>query len=388
MTDFCNNNGAINTPIYNLSTVIFPTLEDYFEAEKGKTNYYNNVSSQDCSYGSSYNPTTINLQKEIMELENADASLILPSGLSAITVAILAVIKSGESILIPDSVYYPAKRFSQYIEKKFNIECITYPANIGSNIVKYVKKNTKILFTESPGSWTFEVQDISLMSKAVKSINENIIVMLDNSWATPVFFKTYDNGVDITIHALTKYINGHSDVILGAITCRKQYYQDIFNYFLYSGSKPSPNECFLVSRGLKTLETRLDIHYKNGLEIAKYLSNHSKILRVLHPALDSCIGHDIWKENFTGSASLFSVIIDKKHDFQSICNFVNSLNKFNIGASWGGFNSLVLSKNILGSRKNKLELYGDVNNYLIRFYIGLEKTDMLIEDLEQSLSKL
>ena len=384
--DFTKNKGATSSPIYNLSTVIFPSLRDYLSSEKGIPFYEESNNSFDYSYGTSYNPTVFSLQEKLAELENAEHALILPSGLSALTTAITAILQTGDHILLPDHVYSPTKRFCQDLSKRWGVELTYYPSDINSSIVDYFKSNTKILFMESPGTWTFEVQDIPRMCSLVKEYNENIVTMFDNSWATPLLFRPLENGVDVSIQALTKYISGHSDVILGAVTCNDdKHYKKIFRCFHNTGNKPSAYECFLAERGLKTLALRLKKHEENAYQIAKMLERHPKVSKILHPAFEDCMGHNIWQRDFKGSTGLFSITLDKKYPVEQLSNFIDNLEYFNIGASWGGANSLILSRDIYSTRLHKGHLQ---DHSIVRIYAGLEDYQILIDDLLKGLDRL
>lgn len=379
--------GTVNPPIHQTSTILFPTLRSYHDADRGKAFYEDshNVKSYDYSYGITGTPTTYALQQAMTQLENADHSFILPSGLSALTTALFAFLEAGDHILMVDTVYGPTRRFCHAELKRFGVETTYYDPLIGADIAKLVKSNTKIVFTESPGSITFEVQDIPAITKAVKAINEDIVVMIDNSWATPLYFQPFDFGIDISIHAGTKYIGGHSDIMLGVINCKEKHFKPLFKSFHHLGNSASPQDCYLAQRGIRTMPVRLRQHEETALALAKWLDAQDKVAKVLHPALPSCPGHDIWKRDFNGSTGLFSIILDKQYDFEALSRMIDPMQHFGIGCSWGGFESLILNLDPSSARTaTKWEAQGS----LIRIYAGLEDVDDLIHDLESGLKRL
>lgn len=379
------NNGSVNQPIYNTSTVLFPTLQDYRTADSGKSFYDDTVKSYDYSYGIGYNPTVFAFQETLAKLEGADHALALPSGLSAIATTLMAFVKSGDHVLITDSIYGPTRRFCNTVLKKFGVETTYYPPSVGEGISEYIQDNTRLVFTEAPGSFTFEVQDIPAISKAAKAVREDIVIVMDNSWATPLYYKPYDKGVDVVVHAVTKYMGGHSDIILGAITTNDAHFKDLFRSFHFAGTKPSANDCYLAARGIRTMANRVKQHEKSALEIATWLESHPKVTRMLHPAFESCEGHEIWKRDFTGSTGLFSFLLDKKYSFEALCAFVNDLEYFGIGASWGGYESLVMVEDI-STIRNTTDWSN--SNSMVRLYIGLENVADLQDDLEKGLERL
>lgn len=379
--------GAVNPPIYQASTIIFPTLKAYNEAEKGKVFYKGGpeVSSYDRSYGITGTYTTNSLEEAIAAIEEADSCLILSSGLNAIVVAILGFVEAGDHILMADSVYGPTRRFCHSQLQRFNVDVTYYDPMIGEGIADLIQENTKIVYTESPGSLTFEIQDIPAISKAAKAVNEDIIVIMDNSWATPLYFRPYDHGVDVSIHAVTKYMGGHSDVLMGAITCRKQYFKTIYKTFHHFGSNVSPQETYLAQRGLRTLPTRLKHHEESALTIATWLQDHPKVQRVLHPAFESCPGHEIWKRDFKGSTGLFSIILDKEYSFDELSAMIDPMELFSIGCSWGGYESLVLA---LDPTSVRTATQWEKTGSMVRLYVGLEYVGDLKTDLEKALDRL
>ncbi len=379
------NSGTVNPPIHRTSTILFPSLKDYHDAEKGKDVYKSGkgVKAADFSYGISGTPTSFALQKAIAEFDGADHALIVPSGLSAITTSLLSFVSSGDHILISDSVYGPTRRFCNKELKRLGVETTYYDPMIGSGINKLIKENTKVVFTESPGSLTFEIQDIPAIAKAAHK--KGAVVMMDNSWATSLFFKPFEHGVDVCIQAGTKYIGGHSDLLFGTISTTDKYVDQIFRTFKNYGLHTSPDTCYSALRGLRTMPTRLKAHEKSALNIAKWLAKKPQVAKVLHPALTSCPGHNIWKRDFTGSTGLFSIILDKEYSQKSIVSMIDGLEFFGIGSSWGGFESLIINFDPTAIRTaNKWTEKGTC----IRIYIGLEAEEDLISELDKGFKKL
>lgn len=379
------NSGTVNTPIHRTSTILFPTIGQYNDASRGQDVYKTGADKQtiDLSYGLTGNPTSIALQESLCAIEGADHALLCPSGLSAITTTLFALLAAGDHILITDSIYGPTRRFCDKELKRYNIETTYYNPLIGSGIKDLIKENTKVIFTESPGSLTFEIQDIPAI--AAEAHKKNIAVVMDNSWATALYFKPFEHGVDICVQAGTKYIGGHSDLFLGTITTTDEYIDRLFASYKNLGIHTSPDACYTASRGLKTMPTRLKAHEKTALGLANWLAEQPEVKTVLHPALASCPGHELWKRDFTGSTGLFSVILDKKYSNEQISALIDNMELFGIGASWGGFESLLINfdpKTIRTASKWTEE------NSCIRIYAGLEAEEDLKEDLKQGLKRL
>lgn len=379
--------GSVNVPAFRTSTVVFPTIADYDAAQYGKSFYESGkgIVSKDFSYGTTGTPTTFSLQQAIAELDGAEQALVFPSGLSAITIALLSFLKSGDHLLMTDSAYGPTRRFCNKQLKRMNIEVTYYDPLIGEGISNLIQENTKVVFTESPGSLTFDVQDIPAISSAAKSINKDIVVIMDNSWATALYYKAFEKGVDVSIQAATKYINGHADVILGTVSANGDYFKKVFDTFHHFGTCVSPDDCYLAARGIRTMPTRVKQHEKSALKVAKWLKEHPKVSKVLHPAFEDCNGHEIWKRDFSGSTGLFTILLDKKYSDDSVANMLDNMSLFSIGASWGGFESLILPCDPSSTRsavKWKEKSTG------IRIYTGLENVNDLINDLEEALNRL
>jgi cystathionine beta-lyase len=379
------NKGSVNTPIYKTSTVLFPTLKDYHDADIGHDLYNNNSDSKtaDFSYGLTGTPTTFALQKLLSELDGGAHSMVAPSGLLAITTVLLSFLSTGDHILIADTVYGPTRRFCNYELKRLGIETTFYSPTIGKDIAALIKKNTKIVFTESPGSLTFEVQDIPAIAKVAHA--KGAVVIMDNSWATSLYFKPFEHGVDVSIQAGTKYIGGHSDLLLGTITTTDEHVSTIFKTYKNLGVHTDPEICYMAMRGIRTMPTRLKAHEKAAVNIAKWLEKRPEVAKVLHPAFPSCPGHEIWKRDFTGSTGLFSIILDKKYSFEALSAMINKMKIFGIGSSWGGFESLAI---IFDPRSVRTAEKWAEKGSCVRLYIGLEAEEDLIKDLEAGFKRL
>lgn len=380
------HSGMVNTPVYRSSTILFPSLEAYHDAENG-TAYYETdtfTASPDYSYGTSGTPTVYALRKALAELDGVKHALVYPSGLASITITLLTLLQSGDHILVTDSVYGPTRRFCLKELRRYGVETTFYDPMVGKDIEKLVKPNTKLIFTESPGSLTFEVQDIPAITKVAKK--HDILTIIDNSWATPLFFDPFKHGVDIAIQAGTKYINGHSDVLMGVVTCKDEgLFGKLAASYRHYGACPSPDDCYLAARGLRTLAVRIKEHERKALDVAKWLKKHKQVKRVLHPAFTDCPGHEIWKRDFTGSTGLFSIILDKHYNEKQVSAMINGLELFGIGASWGGFESLLI--HITPGYVRTATKWGEEGTVL-RLYIGLENEEDLKADLEKGFERL
>lgn len=383
--EFKKNAGTVNTPIHKTSTVLFESWEAYLAADRDMKDVYGSTLGQkaDISYGIGGTPTTFALQDALAQLEGADQTFVTSSGLSAITLALMAFLDAGDHVLMVDTVYGPTRRFCNKELKRLGIETTYYDPLIGKDIVSLIRKNTKVVFTEAPGSLTFEMQDIPAIANAAHA--HGAIVMMDNSWATSLYYKPFEHGVDVSIQAGTKYIGGHSDILIGTISVKKPHIDTLFRAHKNFGMHTSPEDCYLALRGIRTMPTRIKAHEKAALNIARWLEGHKKVSSVLHPALPSCPGHDIWKRDFTGSTGLFTVILDKHYSFESICAMINGMELFGIGASWGGFESLIIHFDPTPIRTAKK---WHTDNSCIRFYIGLENEEDLKKDIEAGLGRL
>ncbi|MGH1350344.1 MAG: cystathionine beta-lyase [Methyloligellaceae bacterium] len=361
--------GFVNPAIHRGSTVVFPTVHSLETAD------------QEFIYGRKGTPTVRGLETALAELEGGYKSFLTPSGLAAITASLLAFVEAGDHILIADSVYLPTRRFCSKVLTKLGVETTYYDPLIGSDIKSLIRDNTKLVFVEAPGSQTFEMQDIPAIAK--EAHEKGLLVLMDNTWGTPLYYKAFEHGVDVSIHAATKYIVGHADAMLGVITASKETADRIQSMHEDLGLCPGPEDAYLGLRGLRTLSVRLKQHWKSGLEIAEWFQSRPEVSRVLHPALPSDPGYELWKRDFTGAAGLFSLILNPVSK-SKVDAFLNALSLFGMGWSWGGYESLVIPFNPAGYRTaTKWNSEGPA----LRFHIGLDEPVDLIADLEQAFSK-
>ena len=362
--------GFVNTPIYRGSTVLFPTVARL------------EANAQDFTYGRMGTPTVNALEEAIAELEGGYRTLLTPSGLSAIATALFAFVSAGDEILVADTVYRPNRRFCDNVLKRLGVTTIYYDPLIGAGIKSLITKKTRVVFAESPGSQTFEVQDVPAIVKAAHAAGA--VVILDNTWATPLYFKPFAHGVDVSIQAATKYIVGHADAMLGAITATEEASRAVEKAHEDLGLCPGPEDVYLGLRGLRSLGVRLERHQRSGLEMAHWLAGRPEVARVLHPALPSDPGHALWKRDFTGASGLFSIIL-KPCTQGAVAAMLDGLTLFSMGYSWGGFESLILPFDPADYRTTTT---WQAEGPALRLHIGLEDVEDLKTDLEAGFARL
>ncbi|WP_099867808.1 cystathionine beta-lyase [Pararhizobium haloflavum] len=363
--------GFVNPPVVHASTVLFP------DAKTMETR------DQKYTYGTRGTPTTDALAGAIDDLEGSAGTIVVPSGLAAVTVPLLAFLSAGDHALIVDSVYFPTRHFCDTMLKRLGVAVDYYDPALGADIAKMMKQNTKVVLTESPGSNTFEMQDIPAVAAAAHA--HGAVVMMDNTWATPLFFKPLDHGVDISIHAATKYPGGHSDVLLGTVSANARTWQTLKDAQYALGVCAAPDDCYAVLKGLRTMGIRLERHQETALALARALEGREGVARVLHPALPSHPGHDLWKRDFKGASGLFAIVLagaDADHHKPKAHAFLNALRIFGLGYSWGGYESLAVHANLSDRTVASPPTEGPV----IRLQIGLEDEDDLLADLERGLA--
>lgn len=384
--DPMKQSGAVNPPVYRMSTIVFPTLEDYQKADKG-TPYYDETkggNTLDYGYGIAGTPTTFALQEALRTLEGGDACVITSSGLEAITLTLNSFLSEGDHLLVVDTIYGPTRRFCNKELKRYGIETTYYDPRIGAGIESLIQDNTKLIFLESPGSLTFEMQDVPAITAVAKK--HGIVTALDNSWSTPLFFNPIEHGVDICIQAITKYINGHSDVILGAIITKgKEVTQQILRCYKDYGTTASPADCSLALRGLRSLAARMERHERSTQKVVAWLKERPEVARILYPADPDHPDYALWQRDWKGAGSLFSIVLDKTYSDAAVAHMIDNLECFSIGASWGGFESLVLA---LDPSTSRTAVPWQETGTFIRFYIGLENPEDLIVDLEKGFKRL
>lgn len=369
--DPARQHGFVNAPVYRGSTVLFPTLDalDAYE-------------SQTFRYGRYGTPTTAALEEAISQLEGGGRTFLTPSGYQAVTTAILAFVKAGDHILVADTVYQPTRKFCDAFLARLGVAITYYDPLVGGGIGDLIQENTRLVFTESPGSLTFEVQDIGAIAEAAHA--RGAVVLMDNTWATGLYFRPLEHGVDVSINACTKYIVGHADAMLGAITANAQTARAVEKARTVLGGCPGSEEAYLGLRGLRTLAVRLARHHQSGLAVAEWLAGRPEVERVLHPALPSDPGHALWKAQYKGASGLFSIVL-KPAPRAALAAMLDGLALFGMGYSWGGYESLIVPFD--PTRCRTATQWTDEGPAL-RLHVGLDDPGDLIADLEAGFSRL
>lgn len=365
---------AFPTAIHHASTVIFKDVAALRARNWQDKNAY--------TYGLHGTPTTFTLEARLAEIEGGTHCLLAPSGLAAIAMIDLALLSTGDEVLLPDNVYNPNRELGNWLSESFGITARYYDPMIGEGIAELISTKTRLIWTEAPGSVSMEVPDIPAICRVAKE--KNVIVALDNTWAAGLAFRAFDHGVDIVMQALTKYHSGGSDVLMGAVITRsKDLHHKLERAHMRLGMGVSADDTFLVLRGLPTMKLRFEAHDRSAREIAAWLKSRSEMTHILHPAFDDCPGHATWKRDFTGAGGLFSVLFDPRFTEAQTDRFIDSLKLFKIGYSWGGANSLAVPYRIATMRS-----HWPHQGQLMRLNIGLEDTRDLIADLEQAFATL
>lgn len=360
--------------IHRASTVLFENVAALRSGDwKNKSAY---------TYGLHGTPTTFTLEARLAEIEGGSHCLLAPSGLSAISMVDFAFLRSGDDVLLPDNVYNPNRELGRWLQQDFGISARYYDPMVGAGIAELIQPNTKLIWTEAPGSVSMEVPDLRAICAAAH--DKGVLVALDNTWSAGLALRGFDLGVDIVMHALTKYQSGGSDLLMGAVITRERAVHDrLATAHMRLGLGVSPDDAYLVMRGLPTMKLRFDAHDRAARKVAAWLKARPEIVRVLHPAFEECPGHAFWKRDFTGAGGLFSVIFDERYTEEQTDRFVDSLELFGLGYSWGGANSLVVPYRMGAIRRDWQE-----KGTLVRFNIGLEEPDDLIADIERALGTL
>jgi cystathionine beta-lyase len=375
------HHGYVNTPVYHASTLLYPSAED-FEArqrtgdESGKHNHY--------FYGRRGTPTSEALELALQEIEGPACAgvALLPSGLTAISTALLCVLKTGDHLLVTDSVYGPARRLCDTLLSRYGVQTTYYDPHIGANIADHMLPNTRAVYLESPGSLTFEVQDVPAIAEAAH--RHGAVVLMDDTWAGPLNFKALEKGVDLSIQSGSKYIGGHSDLMLGTVSANAQWLAPLKDTTYGMGLCVGPDDMNLALRGLRTLSIRLARHHQSALIVARWLEQRPEVSRVLYPALPSDPGYALWRRDFTGACGLFAVVL-KPIPEKAVFAFLNTLTLFGLGVSWGGFESLAIGYDASESRSATRRTAGGPS---LRFHIGLEDPGDLLADLERAFAAL
>lgn len=359
--------GFVNTPVVHASTVLFPDTETLRR------------NGQAYRYGLWGTPTTDALEDALNALEGSAGTILLPSGLAAVTFPLLAFLSSGDHVLIADCVYSPTRRFANDVLKRMGIAVEYFDPGREGGIAGLTRPETKVVLLEAPGSNTFEMMDIRAACDVAH--RAGAVVMLDNTWATPLFFRPLDHGVDLSVHALTKYPGGHSDVMMGSVSATAACYGRLRETQMTIGVNAAPDDTYLVLRGLKTMGLRLERHQASALSLARWLEGRAEVARVLHPALPSFAGHALWKAQFTGASGLFSFVLNGG-GMREAAAFLDSLRLFGLGYSWGGFESLALVADLSDRTLATAPAEGPV----IRLQVGLEDVADLRRDLEEGFA--
>jgi cysteine-S-conjugate beta-lyase len=366
--------GLLNPPVHRASTIVYDRVEDYVDRHR---HLYDGV-----IYGLYGTETTHALADAIADLEHGFKTVLTSSGTAAISLSLSAFLTAGNHLLVIDTVYRSTRRFCDDVLARYGIEVSYFPPDVGGNIAELIRPNTRMVFLETPGSMTFELADIRAITDATRA--RDIVTALDNTWATPLLFRPIEHGVDISIASATKYLSGHSDVMLGAMTAATEgVFKTLKDTAARWGSSASPDDCYLVHRGLRTLDVRLERHQRTALTLVEWFAAQPEVRRVLYPALASDPGHALWKRDFAGASGLFGVLLDPM-SAEEQSTFFNDLHVFKLGSSWGGFESLMVPAWPAPAR-NCTALQ---DGALIRVHAGLEDKADLLRDLEDAFGRL
>jgi cysteine-S-conjugate beta-lyase len=360
--------GAVNPAVYRASTITFPDVETL------------TTRNQEYWYGRKGTPTSRAFETAVAALEGGHDCKAAPSGLAAVTTALLAFLKTGDHLLMTDTAYHPTRHLCDTLLKGLGIETTYYDPLIAGNIRALIKPNTKVVYCESPGSQTMEIQDVPAIAAAAH--NAGAICMLDNTWSGGHYFKAFAHGCDVSIQAATKYIVGHSDAMLGVVTCSKETWPQFKDAYETMGMFAGPDDMFLGLRGLRTIDVRMERHQKNALTVAEWFRGRSEVETVLHPALSNAPGHELWKRDFKGASGLFSIVLQPVSD-KAVAAMLDGLQLFSMGYSWGGFESLVVP-----FAPHRTATEWTPKGPCLRFHIGLEDTGDLIKDLEAGFGRM
>jgi cystathionine beta-lyase len=368
--DTASQKGFVNPPVVRGSTVLYPTAED-LHAHRGEF-----------QYGRHGTPTTKALQDALMALEGPNCAGVglVPSGLAAITTALLSVLKAGDHLLVCDNAYRPTRNFCEGMLTRYGIETTYFDPLIGANIDSLFKHNTRAVLVEAPGSQSFEMADVPAIARIAHA--RGALVIDDNTWATPLYHRSLEHGVDISLQAATKYIGGHSDIMFGTISANVEAWPQVEAGIKLLGTCAGPDDVFLALRGLRTMAVRLAHHQASGLEMARWFASRPEVLDVLHPGLETHPGHAIWKRDFTGASGLFSIVL-KPAPQHAVDAFLDTVQLFGMGYSWGGFESLVIPFDCATYRTATTWAPGGPT---LRFHIGLENLDDLKADLSRGFA--
>lgn len=375
-------NRTINSPMTLTSTSVFPSYEDFVYGDKQDGSFEENIDPYILLYGREGSEITNELAKMLAELEGADYCILTGTGGSAVATAMIAFVSAGDHMIVTESCYAVAENVSSKFLKRFGVERTIVNARIGEEIEQYIKPNTKVIYFESPASKTFEIQDIEAICRIAKK--HNIITIIDNTWGSPFLFKPIEYGIDVSVQSLSKYVDGHSDNLLGSISMKKEHFKTIYANTRYLTPAASHFNIYMALRGIRTMKVRLEKHYETGMKVAKWLQTRPEILEVLYPPLETSPDYERWKKYFKGAHGLMGFILDKEYTTPQISKMIDGMKYFALGYSWGCYNSVITVGTLKG--KSNFTQYG--KNTFIRMHCGLEDADDLIKDLEDGLNRL
>jgi cystathionine beta-lyase len=364
--------GVVNPPVYRASTILFPSVAALEAAKPRQGTYYGR-------YGT---PTTAALEEAVAELEGGYRAIVVGSGKTAITSMLLALLRAGDHLLVVDTVYGPTRQFCTGTLARFGVATTFYDPLIGAGIAELIRPETRLVLTESPGSLTFEMQDTPAIAAAAHA--RGCLVAMDNTWASPLFCKPFELGVDISVQAATKYIGGHSDLMMGVVTATEAAYEHLWRGMLEVATASAPDDCYLALRGLRTLAARLERHQRSALIVAEWLAGRPEVRRVLYPALRDDPGHAIWKRDFRGASGLFALILEPCSK-AAVTAMLDGMELFGMGYSWGGYESLLIPTRPATSRT---ATPWTEDGPTLRIHVGLEDPTDLIRDLEAGFARL
>ena len=373
--------GAVNPVVQRASSLVFDTIADKKHCTKNRY-------KGELFYGRRGTLTNFALQDLMCEMEGGAGCYLYPCGAAAVTNAILSFVETGDHVLMTGAAYEPTQDFCNVILKKMHIDTTYYDPMIGTEIAKLVQPNTKVLFLESPSSLTMEVPDIPAIVKAVRAVSPEIVIMIDNTWAGGVLFKALEHGIDISIQAGTKYLVGHSDIMIGTAVANARTWDKLREHSYLMGQMVDADSAYTTARGIRTLGVRLKQHNESSLKVAKWLSEQPQVKAVYHPALPSCPGHENFKRDFTGASGLFSFELHKRLNDEELSAFMDNFELFTMAYSWGGFESLILCNQPEEIAKIRPGIERKLTGSLIRLHIGFEDTDELIADLQAGFDRI
>ena len=372
------HHGAVNPPVFHASTILSETVAEFRRRRQSWI-----LDQPGTYYGRFGTPTIEALQEAIAALEGGHRTVVYPSGLAACAGALLAFLSAGDHLLMSDTVYGPTRIFANGFLKRFGVSTTFFDPLAGRAIESLIRPETRVIYLESPGSLTFEMQDVPAIAEAAR--RRGITVIADNTWGTPLYFKPFAHGVDVSVQAATKYIVGHSDAMLGAITCTKEAWPRLRRSTHELGQTAGPDDVYLGQRGLRTLAVRLKQHWKAGVALAEWIARQPEVERVLHPALPGDPGHAIWKRDFTGACGLFGVVLKEGITERALGAMIDGLELYGIGSSWGGFESLIVP---FDPRETRSATKWPHKGPCFRIHAGLENVEDLIADLETGFERL